>query len=118
MRTSLFRQGSRLRRLLHPLRKIAVYGYYQAKEAKEAWLRKRRNTDMAAYRAWLQRSRPSKNELAYQKQTSEQFAYRPLISIITPVYNPPPKVLRDTIRSVRAQTYPHWELCLADGNSQ
>ncbi|MDE3089859.1 MAG: glycosyltransferase, partial [Chloroflexota bacterium] len=40
-----------------------------------------------------------------------------MISILTPVFNPSPQVLRDTIRSVLAQTYPHWELCLANGGS-
>lgn len=38
----------------------------------------------------------------------------PLISIVVPVYNPDPAVLRNCIRSVLYQAYPHWELCLAD----
>ena len=39
------------------------------------------------------------------------------ISIITPVYNPATHILGDTIQSVITQTYPKWELCIADGNS-
>ena len=38
----------------------------------------------------------------------------PLISIVVPVYNPDPAVLRNCIRSVLYQAYPHWELCLVD----
>ena len=38
----------------------------------------------------------------------------PRISVLTPVYNPPPHVLQETIDSVRNQTYPDWELCLVD----
>ncbi|MFT5702357.1 MAG: glycosyltransferase involved in cell wall biosynthesis [Desulforhopalus sp.] len=38
----------------------------------------------------------------------------PVISILVPVYNPDPAVLRNCIRSVLYQAYPHWELCLAD----
>lgn len=38
----------------------------------------------------------------------------PLISILVPVYNPEPAVLRNCIRSVLYQAYPHWELCLVD----
>ena len=38
----------------------------------------------------------------------------PLISILVPVYNPDLGVLRNCIRSVLYQAYPHWELCLAD----
>jgi GT2 family glycosyltransferase len=40
-----------------------------------------------------------------------------LISIITPVYNTPEKYLRLCIDSVLAQSYPHWELCIADDKS-
>jgi glycosyltransferase involved in cell wall biosynthesis len=39
---------------------------------------------------------------------------KPLISILVPVYNPDLSVLRNCIRSVLYQAYPHWELCLAD----
>ncbi|HEY0888880.1 MAG TPA: glycosyltransferase [Nocardioides sp.] len=38
----------------------------------------------------------------------------PLISIVTPVYNPPVDVLAETIESVLAQTYDDWELILVD----
>ncbi|MBT8347715.1 MAG: glycosyltransferase [Desulfofustis sp.] len=39
---------------------------------------------------------------------------KPLISILVPVYNPEPSLLNCCIRSVLYQTYPNWELCLAD----
>jgi glycosyltransferase involved in cell wall biosynthesis len=42
---------------------------------------------------------------------------RPLISVVMPVYNPDPAHLDQAIRSVRAQLYPHWELCIADDAS-
>lgn len=38
----------------------------------------------------------------------------PLFSIVTPVYNPPVDVLRDTIRSVTDQTFGDWEWVLVD----
>ncbi len=41
----------------------------------------------------------------------------PFFSIITPVYNPPLDVLRDMIKSVRAQDYADWELILVDDMS-
>ena len=37
-----------------------------------------------------------------------------LISVLTPVYNPEPRVLEEMIRSVVGQTYGGWELCLVD----
>jgi len=41
----------------------------------------------------------------------------PLISILVPVYNPPERYLREMIASVQTQSYPRWELCLADDAS-
>ncbi len=43
--------------------------------------------------------------------------YKPLISIVTPVYNVSEEYLRKCIDSVRAQWYPYWELCLCDDAS-
>lgn len=45
------------------------------------------------------------------------FTEKPLVSILTPVYRTPPGILRQTIESVIAQTYPNWELCLVDDGS-
>lgn len=41
----------------------------------------------------------------------------PTISIVMPVYNTEPLMLRSAIDSVRSQLYPHWELCISDDNS-
>lgn len=38
----------------------------------------------------------------------------PLISVVVPVYNPNPVLLREMIDSVLEQSYPNWELCIAD----
>ncbi len=43
---------------------------------------------------------------------------RPLISVITPVYNTPLDVLEAAINSVRTQTYENWQLCLVDDCSE
>lgn len=39
---------------------------------------------------------------------------RPLVSIITPVYDPDEDVLRECLESVRGQTWHHWEHLLVD----
>ncbi len=39
------------------------------------------------------------------------------ISILVPTYNTQPDMLTAMIESVRAQIYPHWELCIADDAS-
>lgn len=38
----------------------------------------------------------------------------PLISVVMPVYDPPPAFLDAAIASVARQLYPRWELCIAD----
>ncbi len=45
------------------------------------------------------------------------WASTPVISIIMPVYNPPLELLKEAVSSVRAQLYPHWQLCIADDAS-
>ncbi len=47
----------------------------------------------------------------------EEFAFQPLISLITPVYNVDPRWLNLCIESVIAQVYDNWELCLYDDGS-
>jgi O-antigen biosynthesis protein len=42
----------------------------------------------------------------------------PRFSILTPVYETPARVLRQMLRSVRAQSHGDWELCLVDDGSR
>ncbi|MGA2605169.1 MAG: glycosyltransferase [Verrucomicrobiia bacterium] len=67
--------------------------------------------------AVLAEAEPNAAELEEQRQQARELSYRPLISVVTAVYNTPLQVLRETIQSVLDQTYNKWELCLADGNS-
>ncbi len=48
------------------------------------------------------------------KLLSGQLVYKPVFSIIMPVYNPPITFLKKAIDSVLNQAYTHWELCIAD----
>jgi GT2 family glycosyltransferase len=47
----------------------------------------------------------------------ERFAFKPLISILLPVYNTKAEHLERAIHSVIDQLYPHWELCISDDAS-
>ncbi len=51
------------------------------------------------------------------RERIDHFQTRPLISVLLPVYNSELKFLRAAIRSVQAQLYPDWELCIADDAS-
>ncbi|MBN2900164.1 MAG: glycosyltransferase [Clostridia bacterium] len=44
----------------------------------------------------------------------ESLSIKPLISIVMPTYNTPEIYLKACINSILAQSYPHWELCIAD----
>jgi GT2 family glycosyltransferase len=50
-------------------------------------------------------------------QSMAQFTDKPFISIVVPVYNPDKQLLIDCIESVINQSYPNWQLCLADDKS-
>jgi len=43
--------------------------------------------------------------------------YKPLISVLMPVYNVDEEWLRLAVESVCKQLCPHWELCIADDKS-
>ena len=45
-------------------------------------------------------------------------ARRPLISLVMPTYETPPRLLREAVASVCSQSYPHWQLCVADDGSR
>jgi glycosyltransferase involved in cell wall biosynthesis len=51
------------------------------------------------------------------RQRAYTFTHTPLISLLMPTYNTPEPWLRAAIESIQGQTYPHWQLCIADDNS-
>ncbi len=73
---------------------------------------------LPSYELWVAKNQLTDAEHERQRNKAAQLAYRPLISILTPVYNTDPAVLRQTLESVRAQTYPHWELCLVNDGAR
>ncbi len=68
------------------------------------------------YIKWIHQNEPGFRELKNQRKESETFNTPPLISVVIPVYNPPIKILSETIYSVMVQTYPNWELCIVNGD--
>ena len=71
----------------------------------------------AQYQIWLSKHSVTSARAERLRRKAEALTYRPLVSIVTPVYNPEVSWLRDTIESVRGQVYGNWELCLADDGS-
>ena len=69
------------------------------------------------YGAWIARHEPAVEALRQMRLDADKFAVRPRISIAVPVYKTPVALLTRCIESVRDQTYPNWELCMADDGS-
>jgi len=76
-----------------------------------------RENESGAYDAWILENEPGETDLLKQREEAAFFLYRPLISVVVPVYETDEGMLIRMIESVRAQTYENWELCIADGNS-
>lgn len=46
-----------------------------------------------------------------------EFSYKPLISVLVPMYNPPMEWLPRVVESLQEQIYGNWELCISDDGS-
>jgi glycosyltransferase involved in cell wall biosynthesis len=73
------------------------------------------SSDLNSY-LWLLKNIPRQADLQ-RMQESLIFLSQPKISILMPVYNTPPALLKSTIDSVIHQIYSNWELCIADDAS-
>ena len=67
--------------------------------------------DKKDYQAWIE----EKDAEGIEKKVA--LKYKPLISVVIPVYNADPKFLRECLDSVLAQSYKNFEICLADDAS-
>gem|GEM_PF-3312490 len=47
----------------------------------------------------------------------QQYEWSPTLSILMPVYNTKPALLKEAIDSIKAQYYKNWQLCIADDAS-
>ena len=82
--------------------------------ALQRWFDRQSNGPLA-YARWRRRHvDPDAAERASMAATVETMPDGPLISIVMPVFNPPPVLLAEVIDSILAQNYPHLELCIAD----
>jgi GT2 family glycosyltransferase len=76
-----------------------------------------RDEERARFRRWIELNTPSADALRAMMAEAASLPWRPLISVITPVYNTEPRWLVACIESVRRQIYSRWELCIADDAS-
>ena len=75
------------------------------------------------YEAWWAKQKATAEELEEQRAFAEADILSgegecPCFSILVPIYKTPIPYLREMVDSVLAQTWPKWELCLADGSGE
>jgi len=70
------------------------------------------------YQEWIRRFDTLTEDAVQEVQAQiNAMPEKPQISVVMPVYNPPPELLAQAIQSVLDQVYPYWELCIADDAS-
>ena len=75
-----------------------------------------REAQETRYANWINKNSLSQEEI--EKQQNTKFAYSPLISIITPLYNTPKEFFIDYLESIKNQTYSNWEICIVDASEK
>lgn len=99
-----------------PYKIVKGFRYLKHYGLKAFWARvqDRMEPDEVPYGSWYEQHKVSKDILDKQRRESDKFIEKITISIIVPCYQTPEKYLLEMMDSVRNQSYPNWELCLAD----
>ena len=114
-------KGNPLWKMTGPLRKCMHWGIRQRDRLRNCGSIKgvfrkmdQKKLEHKAMKALGTDSFPSPEQAAAERATT--FPRMVKISILVPLYNTPKEFLVEMIESVTGQTYPNWELCLADGS--
>ena len=80
------------------------------------WIRlqERQKQSNTEYKKDFAEQKKDEIKLREERHNARQWSERPLLSIVTPLYNTPEIFLRDMIESVMASSYENWQLCLVD----
>ncbi len=102
------------------LRELLAYGwgYLRQEGFARTW---KRGVGFLRRRMKSKRGRylPTRQVLAAQRTFCATDAVKdwPKISVLVPLFNTPDKYLTELVESLLGQTYPNWELCLADAST-
>ena len=78
-------------------------------------LKERLEPEEVPYAPWYEKHKVTAAQLQKQREDVSRWEKKPLVSICVPLFKTKEEDLGQMIASVQAQSYPHWELCLADG---
>ena len=109
-------QWGRMLKKLNPYTIQKGFRYLKHYGPKEFWIRlhERFEPEEVPYGPWYEAYIPDAAEL--EKQKKHKFGYTPQISVAVPAFRTPEVFLRQMIESLLDQTYPNWELCIANGS--
>lgn len=74
----------------------------------------KRLREQRRYVSWLQAQQLSPEAVIAVREAVKTWENAPRFSVLVPVYNTEPALLKKAIASVRSQAYPHWQLILVD----
>ena len=69
------------------------------------------------YENWTARQETKTPSWEWHRDRALEWASQPLVSIVMATHNPRREWLQEAVKSVRAQSYPFWELCVCDDAS-
>lgn len=70
-----------------------------------------------SYRLWRAAHEDRPESRSGLRRSADAFHHRPTISIVMPTYDSDSMHLLEALDSVRGQTWPNWQLCIADDGS-
>ena len=79
-------------------------------------LQERMEPEEVPYGPWYMQHKASEEIL--EKQRKHKWLQPPLISIAVPAYHTPEVFLRQLLEALIGQTYPNWELCMANASPE
>ena len=111
-------QWNRMLKKLTPYTIKKGFRYLRHYGPKEFWIRlhERFEPEEVPYGPWYEAYVPDESEL--EKQRKHRFTYEPLISVAVPAFRTPETFLIQMMKSLLAQTYSNWELCIANGSPE
>ncbi len=74
-------------------------------------------TPAERYPKWIAEHEPDAAGLAAQRAAASAMLDGPTLSLLLPTFNPPRAFFEELIEALAAQTYPRFEICVADGGS-
>ena len=103
----------RILKKMHPYMILKGLRYLRHFGPKGFYIRlmERTEPEEVPYGPWYENYRPTREEL--DRQRKEKWTDPVRFSVAVPVFGTDPVYLRQMIDSVKAQTYPYWELCIA-----